>query len=176
MHIFLTGEIQIGKSTIIAKTLALLQLTPGGFMTYFGTNRHCPNKVLYISHADKPNIFNEENAVAFFYADKQPRFLPEKFDTYGAELRKSANKGTKLILMDECGSIERDALIFQQAVLAALADDTPVLGVVKLDSTGWTDQIRNHPRVELITVTRENRDELPALLAQKLTHKASNTR
>jgi nucleoside-triphosphatase len=41
-HIFLTGEIQIGKSTVIKKTLTLLKLEYGGFCTYFGSDRPSP--------------------------------------------------------------------------------------------------------------------------------------
>ena len=37
MHIFLTGDVQVGKSTIIKKTLAALQLQGvGGFRSVLG--------------------------------------------------------------------------------------------------------------------------------------------
>jgi len=168
MHIFLTGEIQVGKSTVIAKTLSLLKITPGGFKTYFGPDRELPERLLYMNSGSEPKIFREENVVARFFRDQPPRILTEKFNTYGAELIRSARVDPGLILMDECGSLEREALIFQKEVMDTLAGNIPVLGVVKLASSGWTDQIRNHPKVRLITVTRENRDALPAILAQQI--------
>lgn len=168
MHIFLTGEIQIGKSIVIGKTLSLLKLTPGGFKTYFGPDRDSPDRLLYMNSAAEPKIFRQENAVACFTKGHSPQAFARKFDTYGVDLIRSARTGSDLILMDECGSLERDALIFQQEVIDTLDDSTTVIGVIKLASKGWTDQIRNHPKVKLHTVTKENRDVLPQILAHQL--------
>lgn len=168
MHIFLTGEIQVGKSTVIAKTLALLNILPGGFKTYFGPDRGSPDKLLYMNSAAEPEIFREENAVVRFKEGYLPQALTEKFDTYGVELIGSARASSNLILLDECGNLERDAFVFQKEIIDTLNSNTPVFGVIKLASRGWTDIIRNHPKVKLITVTRENRDDLPQILAHQL--------
>lgn len=165
MHIFLTGEIQVGKSTVIEKTLTLLNVVPGGFRTYFGADRGCPDKTLYMNSVAGPKLFGQENSVARFCEGQPPQVLMDKFNIYGAALIKSARANSSLILMDECGSLERDAFLLQKEIMEALAGSTPVLGVVKLASSGWTDRIRNHPKVKLITVTEENRDDLPQLLS-----------
>lgn len=161
MHIFLTGEIQIGKSTVIAKTLALLNIIPRGFKTYFGSDRECPDKSLYMSPAAGPKLFRKENAVAHFSEGQPPQALTEKFDINGVELIRSARMNSSLIIMDECGSLERNALLFQEEIMDTLDGNIPVLGVIKQGSKGWTDRIRNHPKVKLITVTEGNRDGLP---------------
>ena len=168
MHIFLTGEVQVGKSTVIAKTLSLLKISFGGFKTYFGSDRESPDKLLYMNYAPEPKVFREENAVARFFKGKPPQVLTRKFNTYGVELIRSARADSNLILMDECGSLEREALIFQKEVIDTLNGDLPVFGVVKLVSNGWTDRIRNHRKVKLITVTQGNCDVLPAILAHQL--------
>lgn len=168
MHIFLTGEIQVGKSTVIAKTLAQLKIIPGGFKTYYGPDRELPNKLLYMNSAAEPKSFREENAVVRFFTGHPPQTLTKKFDNYGVELIRSARNSSSLILMDECGSLECQALAFQREVLDTLGGNTPVLGVIKLASRGWIDQVRNHPQVKLITVTKENRDFLPRILAHQL--------
>ncbi|CQR73621.1 NTPase [Sporomusa ovata DSM 2662] len=168
MHIFLTGEIQVGKSTVIAKTLSQLKITPGGFKTYYGPDRALPNKLLYMNSAPEPKNFREENAVVRFFADHPPQALTKKFDNYGVELIRSARNSSSLILMDECGSLECKALAFQKEVIATLDGNTPVFGVIKLASKGWTDQVRNHPQVKLIAVTKENRDSLPQILVHQL--------
>lgn len=164
MHIFLTGEIQVGKSTVISKMLSLLNIVPGGFKTYFGPDRELPDKLLYMNHAAEQKIYNEENAVVRFKKDCSPKVYTEKFNTYGVEIIRSSRGRSKLIVMDECGSLERDAFLFQKEILDTLDEAIPVCGVVKLASSGWTEQIRNHPKVNLITVTRENRDFLPRML------------
>lgn len=169
MHIFLTGEIQIGKTTIIEKAIALLNRDYGGFKTYFGPDRGLPNRLLYMNSVRDPNIYSEEFGIVRFSQGSRPQVIDNKFDIFGADLIKNAMENKELIVMDECGRLERDSLEFQNQVLKALNGDIPILGVIKLDSNGWVDQIRNHPSVNLITVTIENRNELPNILYEKLT-------
>lgn len=164
MHIFLTGDIQIGKSTVIQKTLALLKTDYGGFCTYFGPDREKPDRRLYIRDAALPPVYDEDHVIARFYPAHPPQVFPEVFDGQGATFIRAGRKSRRLILMDECGRLERDALIFQNEVLGALDGRTPVLGVVAKSAGGWADRIRRHPKVRLITVDADNRDRLPALL------------
>ena len=168
MHIFLTGEIQIGKSTVLQKTLALLGVPYGGFRTYFGPDRYEPSHDLYINAAAQPKVFAPENAVARFRADSRPEAFAERFDMLGASYIKEAAARARLIVMDECGTLESQALIFQHRILDALDRDVPVLGVVKLAARGWADRIRRHPKVKLITVDTLNRDRLPEEIAGRL--------
>ena len=44
--------------------------------------------------------------------------------------------------------------------------DVPVLGAIRQDALGWLEDIRNHPKVQLITVTEQNRNDLPLQLAE----------
>ena len=166
MKLFLTGEIQIGKSTVIEKTLTLLNITYGGFKTYFGPDRGSGDRLLYLNAADEPNVFTEEKGIVRFRKGCPTWIDTDKFDAYGVELIRAARASADLLLMDECGNFERDARKFQQEIIASLDDDQPVLGVIKLASSGFTDELRNHPKVKLITVTRENRDELPNMMTR----------
>ncbi len=166
MHVFLTGDIQIGKTTVINKTTALLNKTMGGFQTYFGLDRGSPTKRLYINSVAKPKVFCEENIVVQFRGEDFPLIHNEKFDIYGVKLIEEAKEKSQLIVMDECGILEQFATSFQSEILDTLDEKTPILGVVKQASWGWTDCIRNHPMVKLITVTRENRDQLPEIIAE----------
>ncbi|MFA9463927.1 MAG: nucleoside-triphosphatase [Velocimicrobium sp.] len=167
MHIFLTGEIQIGKTTIIKKTLFLLSKKEGGFCTYFGLDREMPNRWLYMNDASLPNIYQKDHAVACFHAGYAPLTLIDQFDVFGAELIRKAKDKADIIIMDECGSLEEEAFCFQEEVLNALDGDIPVFGVIKLSSTGWTEKIRSHPKVKLFFVTKENRDALPEKIARE---------
>ena len=160
-HIFLTGEVQSGKSTVLDKVLDSLNLTLGGFRSGSGPDRHETTRWLYLWDAAGQPVYDEEHRVAYITPEKRCPY-PDRFDVLGcAALRRAKENGTDLIVMDECGFLERDAAEFQAEVLRTLDSDIPVLGVVRLRSDGWTDAIRNHPRVTLITVTKENRDALP---------------
>ncbi len=165
MHIFLTGEIQVGKTTIIRKILANLGAEYGGFKTYFGPDRGSEDRFLYISAANEPDHCRVQNAIVKFRKAGEPLVMDEKFDTVGVELIRTARQTAKLIVMDECGNLERQAVAFQDEILKTLNQDVPVLGVIKLASSGWTDLIRNHQQVKLITVTKENREALAEILA-----------
>jgi len=167
-HIFLTGAVQSGKTTVIQKVLARLNRSVGGFCSGSGPDRANEDRPLYLWNASGAPIYDDTHCVAHITADKRQGF-PERFNSLGCDALLQAQKHqVDLILMDECGFLERDAAEFQAAVLHALDGDIPVLGVVRLRSSGWTDQIRNHPHVTLITVTEENRDRLPDQIAELL--------
>ena len=100
-----------------------------------------------------------------FFNGCAPEAIHGRFDALGT----ACLTGTPTLwVMDECGRLERDALAFQQAILEKLEGDTPVLGVVREGFPGWTKTIADHPNVELITVTEDNRDALPGLIRARL--------
>ena len=92
--------------------------------------------------------------------------VPARFDALGASFLRAAQAHPEgLILMDECGRFEREAYAFQREIARCLDGDIPVLGVVRQGVLGWTELIRSHPRVTLLTVTAENRDAMPHTIA-----------
>ena len=162
IKVFLTGPIQIGKTSIIKDVLSQLNLSYGGFQTYFGIDRRAENRFLYINSADQDYRYESENRLVSFVENKRPQVDRGQFDNYGADLIRLARASKELIVMDECGNFEKEALIFQQEILRTLAADKPVLGVIKESSWGFTDRIRSHPQVCLLEVTKENRQTLAA--------------
>ena len=172
-HIFLTGEIQVGKSTVVQKALSGLNITLGGFRSGSGDERYEASRHLYLWDVTEPPICDEFHCVALLSREKGCLPYPDRFDALGcAALRRAKETCADLILMDECGFLERDAAEFQAEVLRTLDGDIPVFGVVRLRENSWTESIRSHPNVTLVTVTEENRDALPeqivSLLKQNL--------
>ena len=164
MHLFLTGPVGCGKSTVLDRVLALTGQRAGGFRTGYGPDRACPRRFLYLWDAGGPPRYEADRAVAQV-ADGRPRPLPGRFDALGAPLLTKPS-GT-ILVMDECGRLEQEEENFQRAVLAALDGARPVLGVLREGFPGWTRAIALHPGVEVVTVTAENRDALPELLAER---------
>ena len=72
-----------------------------------------------------------------------------------------------LIVVDEVGPMELQSDKFTQALEKVIASEKPILAVVKL---GYSDPLsQSIPKTfKLITVTRENRDSLPAEIAKEL--------
>ena len=168
-HIFLTGDVQVGKSTVIDKVLSLLDVSVGGFRTAFDADRAKENRWLYLWDAAEEPALDQEHGVVRFTDHFKPEIFMERFnDLGGGALHRARETGVELILMDECGRFEGDAQEFQAEIFAVLDGDTPVLGVVRQGYYGWLDNIRNHPNVTLVTVTEENRDLLPEQIAALL--------
>jgi nucleoside-triphosphatase len=171
VHIFLTGNIQVGKSTIIRKYLSQTGYSADGFITYWKTEKEGIRK-LYISPYC-PDRWPEEKYMLAQIRNDQ-RILSENivdtFDTRGSGILDSSGR-CDVIVMDELGFIESKAFVFQQAVMMRISGDIPVLGVIKSIRNEFPDRIRNHPKVQVREVTVENRDAtLEWLLGLELCH------
>lgn len=204
-HIFLTGEIQCGKSTLIQSILhhsAGKLMVAGGFLTYFTTRDpnqprtlylgdaaiyktrfQYPEQAAYISPSQLHQALISQNnppvTAAEFCGKNHPQINLDAFDHYGRTwIEKGLENAISLshtpdrfpiLLLDECGYLESDALEFQQAVYNALNASVPILGVVRQMTTfSWLDTIRNHPNVQLVTVTKTNRNTLVSQLTEQL--------
>lgn len=177
MHLFLTGHIQVGKSTLIHHILSQLpDVTLGGFRTISVRDLPDGSASVYIVGAkeEMPSV-GEENRIGIRTRtpvpdQKGPLAFPEHFDSYGCSLLEHAEDST-LILMDEIGKMERNAASFLNRVRTLLDQDTPILGVVREQgSTPIQAYIRNHPKVHLIQVTEENRDSMKEELFRMVRH------
>lgn len=158
-HLFLTGPKHIGKSTVIDKFLASCSLTAGGFRTvHIDTMLHDRFSVHMLRPGEKPT---KENLL--FICGEPSAETATRFDTLGcAALAQSGN--AELILMDELGPAEANAVHFRQAVLSALDGDIPILGVLQRADSPFLRQVAAHENVTVVEVTLENRDTLPQIL------------
>jgi nucleoside-triphosphatase len=157
-HVFLTGDIQVGKSTIIRKVIHELGISPGGFRTSWGDPLPDGSSDLFLLGMNEtPSSYRI--AAHRFGSGRGITAFPEIFDTVGPRLLTEATSSS-LIIMDELGFIEKDAAGFQNAVLSTLNKSVPVLGVVRNMQTPFLDQVRAHPNVDVIIVTKENREEI----------------
>ena len=164
MHVFLTGDRQIGKSRAINGALAQLGRPVYGFRTRFLT-RERGSSSLYMAPANNPEGISEDSMVALLQEGKM-RPLTERFDTLGVRLLQEARQHPEgIILMDECGHLEKNALVFQAEIKACLDGDIPVLGVLRRDQA-WHDFIKQHPKVTVLTVNEQNRVDMAGRVAE----------
>ena len=160
MHIFLTGPVQVGKSTIIRKTLKALQITPGGFRSVSVADLPDGAMSVYIipAAAEAPAM-GAENRVGIRNCVRGMEKFPQAFEGAGVRTLSGA-EDAKLILMDEVGRMESRAVRFSERILELLDGETPILGVVqKIANTPLTNAIRSHPNVRVIEISVENREE-----------------
>jgi nucleoside-triphosphatase len=170
LNIFLTGDVGIGKSTVLNKTLALLPpMVCGGFRTVSRTpiTRGAQYDV-FIESTRGNTPRDAAHLVGTRWGDGRNTSYPEAFDTAGAVIVTALPAAAELIIMDELGFMESDAEVFRRAVMNALDGALPVLGVIKPRRSDFLDGIRAHPRSQIFEVTAENRDALYIRVAQML--------
>ena len=170
-HIFLQGPRNIGKSTVIRKTLDILKTRAspalGGFFTWSGgpddpTVRLRPAESGREREIYRVAVRNPQTGGLVCDSDV--------FEQTGARLLKDLD-GVNLIIMDELGFLENNAPAFKLAVFDALSGDIPALGVMRLGDIPWLRDIKNSPMITLLDVNENNRDVLPGELATELTYR-----
>lgn len=157
-HLFLTGEKQVGKSTLWRAVLADRPHT--GFETrpfdIDGVKRG------YIFHSLTPLPPGENDCPCVLRVGEKRHIavLPVFEGAAVASLTQALTAPEPFILMDEIGKAERDAAAFAEAVKTCLADMRHhVLGVLQRGDAPLQRFIRECPDVRLLEITPENRDE-----------------
>jgi len=154
-HLFLTGEKGVGKSTLVR--LLLEGKRTGGFFTrrVEGVMER-PSVHLLRPGKDAPGPEN-----LLFYCGGGADW--RRFDELGCAALAEAGDWD-VLAMDELGPHEAQALRFRKAVLETLDGGIPVVGVLQRADSEFLRNIANHPRVRVVEITRENRDEMREIL------------
>ncbi len=133
--LFLQGQMQIGKSTLLLDSLRPFLSVTGGFMVQRLRQKSQPRGFCLQAVADIPleaEICAEQKANNVFIeiGDQGACFHPEVFEQVGSELL-LASEGKKLIYLDEIGGIELLSDLFRQNLYRVLAGPVPCIGVIK---------------------------------------------
>ncbi|MCR4600346.1 MAG: nucleoside-triphosphatase [Clostridia bacterium] len=165
IHYFLTGEQQVGKSTIIDKVIKNTGARVGGFRTAFGPDRFSAEyKFLYMRDAAEEFVPDAEHAIARFSPEGIMPFTA-RFESSGLEIvNRALTEKPDIIILDECGRLESEALNFQEAVISTLDSGIPVLGVIPKRIPPWTRKMIYRDDVKVLEVTVENRNRLAVML------------
>ena len=188
-HLLLQGDIAVGKSTLLRKTLLPHLENVGGFYVQrvFRGKEYAAFQLQPLGNTEdyQLNKYVErlpEKDNFFLYCDENNQWytqldvLEQKGVMY---LQRSREENKKLILMDEIGGVDLHCPLFMQTVLQILDGSQPVLGVLKaprnikklnsrlaepenkVKNMGKTlAVIKKHPLVELLEISRENYAEI----------------
>lgn len=159
-NIFLTGEIQIGKSTLLRKVLKVLDetnLTIGGFQT----DRNMEDdKTDFVINS----IFNNSSyriaTINSIGSDFKITAYTKSFEDAANTIIRDSIKKCDVIVLDELGFLESKALDFQKSVFEALDSSRIVLGVIKPKPITFLNKIRERNDISIYQVTKNNRNNL----------------
>jgi len=155
----LTGSPGTGKTTIIREAIAKLKAKAGGFYTeelrISGTRQGFKITTLdgqdaILAHVDISSPYR----VSKYGIDTQ------NLDRVGVAALHRAIKESDLIVIDEIGKMELFSPSFKEAVLKAIDSSKKVLGTIMLSPHPFADEIKRHPQVKVVQVSRANHDQV----------------
>ena len=152
-HLFLTGPKGVGKSTLIWDFLDRETGRVGGFFTVKQQGS------VYLLRAGAGEAPDAENFLFRCGCGGDP----DRFDALCCAAL-ADKEGCSLLVMDELGPHEAQAVRFQAAVFRALEDGTPIQGVLQQADSDFLRRVACHPQVTVLTVTEDNRGSLGAAL------------
>jgi|BioPla2DNA2_1021312.scaffolds.fasta_scaffold122194_1 nucleoside-triphosphatase THEP1 len=155
-HIFLTGEKQIGKSTLLKKVLDKYAGDAAGFFTVRTNEFLKDGYSVHMFGLDEEAVPGENNLL--FVCGKPNEHMFERFDRMGCEVL-SKCVDSSLTVMDELGPHEVRAELFHKAVLRLLDGNVPILGVLQAPAESFWPDIVEHPQVQIIEINEHNRDD-----------------
>ena len=153
-NLFLTGPKHVGKSTILFSALEKYPIVLGGFRVdrVFQGRRLCAFRIINLCTCSSAEISTARKGGWDIHI--------EAFETVGAEAVRRGIRSADLVVMDELGRFEISAYEFRRAVTEALESQVPVIGVLKEDDNPFLSEIRSREDIEVLRVTKENRDEV----------------
>lgn len=167
-HLFLTGDKQVGKSTLLRRLIEARHLDCSGFETQaFFLNGERRGFTLH-GRVDMPPYRNDCICCARIEEKRAVPVLPVFEENGVLILKRSLASPAPFLLMDELGRLEREASGFIAQVEACLDADKRVLGVLQKCSSAHVARIAQRADVTVLTVTPENHDELLEWLYRKL--------
>ncbi|MEA3459932.1 MAG: nucleoside-triphosphatase [Chloroflexota bacterium] len=168
-NVLLTGRPGVGKTRVIMRAL---EMTPGVKATGFYTRElrgpkgrlgfeavTLDGKCRTLAHVD----FKGPCRVSKYGVDVagfEEGIVPS--------VDSALHPDAQLIVIDEIGKMECFSPKFRETVVSALDSGVPVLGTIGLRGNAFIQSLKRREDVEIVEVTRTNRDRLPEGLARML--------
>ncbi|MGW7468405.1 nucleoside-triphosphatase [Streptomyces xantholiticus] len=172
--ILLEGRPGVGKTTVVRRLAALLhtrdvvgftteEIRQGGARVGFVLETTTGHRAV-LAHVDFPG------------APKVGRYgvdlgVMDRLALPGLLAASAEPVPGRLVLIDELGRMELYSAAFREAVRCVFETGIDVVSTVHAHSDPFTDALKRRTDVELVVVTRANRDTLPGKLAAQLEHR-----
>lgn len=157
----LTGKPGTGKTSLIKEVAASLKGRVGGFYTEEIRSAGTRLGFKLVTLDGQETILAHVNIHSPHRVSKYGVDIAA-LDRTGVVALRRALEQSELIVIDEIGKMELFSESFRQAVLELIDSGKKVLGTIMLSPHPWADEIKHHPRVKVIELTRDNRQKVLA--------------
>jgi nucleoside-triphosphatase len=164
---FLSGEPGCGKTSAIKLVLARVGKPAGGFYTEEIRSQGVRGGFRIVT-LDGGSAVLADTAIRGAPRVGKYGVNLSNVDTVAAPSIENAIRECDVVVIDEIGKMELFSEAFRGAVLAALGSGKRVLGTIMLAPHPWADNVKRRPEVEVVALTRANRDEVVEGVAEWL--------
>lgn len=164
-NIFLTGAPSSGKTTVIKKIIARLQLPANGFYTQEKKENDRRVGFLMKSLDGQQGWLAHQDIISDFHIRRYGVSI-ENIETIAVP--SIAPVDGQIIILDEIGKMECFSPGFRQAAINALNSENIVIGTITLGRDDFILSIKARNDIEILEVTPGNRDTLAEEILAKL--------
>jgi len=176
-NIFITGNPSVGKTTLIKEIISIKPSYFGGFYTEQELSTDKNNNIQRNGFIIKTT---DGNSVIFASKDKTRIHNPHplKLNKYYVDtdtLEKiaipavdSAINQNKIAVIDEVGSMEILSELFRRKIIEWLSSEAKIIATIRFKAKPFTDELKNRPDTEVITLTTQNKNFVKNLIIHRL--------
>ena len=157
--LLLTGKPGTGKTALIKEALTRTKVKGGGFYTE-EIRTGGIRQGFRIVTLDGQEAILAHVGISSPYQVSKYRVDTDSLNRVGVSALRQALKETDLIVIDEIGKMELLSPQFRGVVMQAINSGQKVLGTIMLNPHPFADEIKRHPKVETLLVTRDNRTKV----------------
>jgi len=167
--VLLTGRPGIGKTTIIKKLGQSLGESARGFYTAEireGRSRR-GFEIISLETEMRKTLAHVDFSTS--YRVGKYGVCPDHLEPFVEKLEealKDDNPG--VFLIDEIGKMELFSETFRRVIEQVMDSSVPLVATIMSRSEPFCDSLKSHPEAKILTVTANNRDQLPGQLLSSL--------
>ena len=156
--LLLTGKPGTGKTALIREAISKTRIRAGGFYTEEMRTGGVRQGFRIVTLDGREAILAHVNISSPYQVGKYKVDI-NSLDKVGVPAIHQALEEYDVTIIDEIGKMELLSLQFKEAVLQAMDSDRKVLGTIMLGPHPFADEVKSHPEVELLLVSRDNRNQ-----------------